>query len=387
MLANGLHRVGVVALLAVAVLADYGVAVSSSGPLDPSEAGDQAGQDRTTALLGYQIGEERRYVLGPPDALRRGESGSWAIRLQEVYDEGTPAAEAVFELGHAWSAPLETRAVPYRWINAVQGDALLRVNPYGFPLLIQLSTQRSVAGLGQEAYTIDYVYGAGIYEKLTTMMGALWRDPVDLRGHEHLDEEIPAGLFAFFPSAPGCLDRRLIRFEQENIVQLPERRSAANPSPMSSRDIAMPMRSEVIDNADCEESLFINPGLLSLAMPAFWEANGNREFLFFTPIGPVQDDGTDLRGIFAGGSQGVMRGLPRVLGSPVTVGSYYETELLRVSRERAFIQVGDREVEAWRIDGLKRLAAIYVDDNGVDLPREDEQQPQRWIRMLWPSEF
>ena len=362
-------------------------------------------------FLGYGIGEERRFVLGPPEALGRGESGVWAIRLEEVYLPGTESAEAVFALGHEWHAPVVAQEVPFRWITRVQSDGTIRVNPHGFPLRIDYATQRHLAGLGEEAYTIEYEFEDSNYEKRTTIMGKRWRDSVFIRGHDYLDKSVPAGMFAFLPAPPGCMDRRVTTWDQAGYVQPPQPRSGATEP---AQQIVMPTTNKIVDNADCEESLFINPGLLSLAMPAFWEAKGDREFLFFTPIGPVGDRDTGLRigiptggtgmpggppagapgmpvGQPPGGMPGSMGGSPGSLSETITPATYHEVERLRFGGDRVQIRVGHRSAEAWRVQGPDQLGAIYIDDAGVvlriDLPKLHESQPQRWIRMLWPSEF
>jgi len=197
-------------------------------------------------FLGYFIGEERRFVLGPPEALGRGESGVWAIRLEEVYEPGTPAAAAVFALGHEWHAPLVTEDVPYRWINQVQSDGVVRVNAYGFPLVIDYGTQRHLAGLGEEAYTIEYEFKDKNYEKRTTIMGKLWRDSVGIRGHDFLDKDVPAGMFAFLPAPPGCMDRQVITWDQAAYVQPLQPRSGAT---QPGQQGAMPTTNKIVDNA------------------------------------------------------------------------------------------------------------------------------------------
>jgi hypothetical protein len=407
---NALVRVGLVALVLTSPASAPAIAGAASEPVIPAAVlAEEIAQrpEQSTKFLGYEIGEERRYVLGPPEALGRGETGMWGIRLEEVYDEGTEDAAGVFALGHEWHAELVATEVPYRAILWVQSSGTVRVNAYGFPLEIQYQTVRHLAGLGEEAYTIEYEYTDGRYEKRTTVTGSRWRDGVGVRGHKHLDRDLPAGLFAYLPAPPGCLDRQVMTFNSAAMVQPPQPRSAASPA---GQPVTMPTTNKIVDNADCEESLFINPGLLSLAMPAFWEAKGDREFLFFTPIGPVGDRETRLSvgpPVGSGGTPpgtppppGGMQGMPGSTGGmpggmlmpdAITPSTYHEIETLRFNGERVVAQVGTRTRDAWVVEGPDQLAAIYVDDDGVvlrvDLPEFVANASQRWIRMLWPSEF
>ncbi len=54
------------------------------------------------------------------------------------------------------------------------------------------------------------------------------------------------------------------------------------------------------------------------------------------------------------------------------------------------MQIGSRTTDAWLIDISNRYGPIYVDDDGgvirMDLPPL-RGEAERWIRMLWPSEF
>ena len=70
------------------------------GPLPPAEgvARDPRAEDpgtRQTAssqvgeILGYEVGEERHYTLGPPEALERGEAAKWVTKLESVEASGS----------------------------------------------------------------------------------------------------------------------------------------------------------------------------------------------------------------------------------------------------------------------------------------------------------
>jgi hypothetical protein len=357
-------------------------------------------------FLGYEIGEERRYVLGPPESLFRGETGTWSIRLEEVY-ETDAEPEAVFALQHEWQAPEPRTEVALRTIIRVKSEGTVRVNVHGFPLRIRYETVRHLAGMGDEGYTIDYeaVDDHRRYEKRTTKAAKRWYQSVPIRNHDTVDRDVPAGLYVFLPVAPGCMDRHIATYQQQGVVG-PQPKSAASPP---SAQPAAPTTVKIADNADCEESLFANPGLLSLAMPALWEAQGQRQYVFFTPIGPIGEPTSGVAlGLPAGG--GIPTGLgglrpgripdpgmpnsmpnsaPRVGGLPLSPSTYHEIEDLEFI-ERVSVRVGGRTRDAWLIEISNDVGPIYVDDDGgvlrIDLPPMGGSGV-RYLRLLWPSEF
>lgn len=358
-------------------------------------------------FLGYEIGEERRYVLGPPESLLRGEMGMWSIRLDEVYEtEGEP--EAVFVLQHEWQAPQPLTEVPLRTIMRVKSEGTVRVNAHGFPLLIRYQTVRHLAGMGDEGYTIDYQIEDDNrrYEKRSTKEGERWYQNVPIRSHATVERDVPAGLYAFLPAAPGCMGRHIATYELQGDVSPQPKSAASPPSPQTT----VPTTVKIADNTDCEESLFANPGLLSLAMPALWEAQGERQYVFFTPIGPVGEPASGLVVGLPTGSGGGPIGVgglrpgripdpglsnsmpnfaPRVGGLPLSPSTYHEIETLTFI-ERVSVRVGGRTRDAWLIEISNDFGPIYVSDDGsvlrIDLPPV-AGSGERYLRMLWPSEF
>jgi hypothetical protein len=273
----------------------------------------------------------------------------------------------------------------------VRSHGTLRVNGHGFPLFIRHQSEREVSGYGRETYTIDYRYEAGEYRKLTTMDGGQRVDEVPIRGGDTLDLGAPAGLYAFLPSPPECRDRH------ESAGDPPARGDPRPPAVLP-----LPKGARVLEIIDCQEPLFANPGLLGLVMPALWESRGEREFLFFTPLGPTGEmEGTVTASVVGGrvpsGSTPPRRGQfafadPRRMGDTifVTPSQYREVESLRLG-DRVRVRVGNRTRDAWTFAGPDQLGVIYVDDEGVvlrvDLPGESLDAPQKRIRLLWPTEY
>jgi hypothetical protein len=386
------------ALLGAVRIGPPDVAELSSGSISGGWVGQRSVAE---TFLGFEIGEELRYVLGPDDALLRGERGLWSIRLEEIYrggEDGLP--EAVFALRHEWQGPQPIGDPPLRAIMRMTSHGTLRVNVHGFPVFIHHETIRHLAGLGDEAYTIDYelIDDNERYEKRTTMDGDRWYQTIEVRGHDTVDRDVPLGLFAFLPAGPGCLDRYVATYQLGGGVY-PQPNSAAPPTPATATTV------KVADNADCEESLFANPGLLNLAMPALWEAQGEREYVFFTPIGAVgKRQGGVAMGLPVGGGMpmgppgriptvgspnSMPNTSPRVSDLPLSSSTYHAIETLRFA-ERVSVRVGDRTRDAWLIELSDEAGPVYVDDDRVvlrlDLPPR-AGGGERFLRRLWPSEF
>lgn len=341
-------------------------------------------------FLGFGLGEQRRYVLGPSGALSAREAGSWAITLDEIDRPEGGSPEGVFLLSHEWQAAVRFDQQPHT-ITAVSSHGTVRLNGHGFPLFIRYQTGREISNHGPETYTIDYRYEAGQYRKLTMMDGGQRVDEVPIRGSDTLDLQVPAGLYAFLPSPPECRDRH------ESTGDPPARGDPRPPAVLP-----LPKGARVLEIIDCQEPLFANPGLLGLTMPALWESRGEREFLFFTPLGPTGEmEGTVTASVYGGrvpsGSTPPSRGQsafadPRRMGDTifVTPSQYREVESLRFG-DRVRVRVGNRTRDVWTFTGPDRLGVIYVDDAGVvlriDLPGEGPDAPQKWIRLLWPNEY
>ncbi len=366
-------------------------------------SGEWVAAGQNERFLGYEIGEERRYVLGPEESLVRGELGFWSIRLEEVYADTTGRPEGVFALVHRWQAPQPFATPPLYAIMRVESEGTVRVNAHGFPRMIRYETVRHLAGVGEQAYTIDYEIDDDNrrYRKRTTLDGNRWYQDVPIRGHDSIDRRAAAGLFAFLPTVPGCLDRRVSTYQGQGAVT-PQPRSASS---QPGTQLTPPSTIRAMDNTDCEETLFANPGLLALAMPALWEAKGQREYVFFTPIGPVGEPtsgvGVGVPGQPYGPGSGIVppgarpggMGLPpsmaRLEPDPMTSATYHEIEALRFV-ERVSVRVGSRTRDAWLVEMSHEVGPLYLDDEGgvlrVDLPPVPGS-PERFIRMLWASEF
>ncbi len=99
------------------------------------------------------------------------------------------------------------------------------------------------------------------------------------------------------------------------------------------------------DNSLCRESLFANPGLVSLMLPELWEqGTGEREFLLMTPAGSFGMPATG-----GGGGFDFTRA-----ASPDTNSVIERLRYL----ERVEVAVGSRQRDAWKFDRMGDFGAI-----------------------------
>lgn len=352
--------------------------------------------EQDPAFLGFQEGEERRYVLGPPDALYAGESGTWSIRLRDLAGE---PRDGIFVLAHEWQrGERRTETAPGSLVQ-VESDGELRVNAHGFPLDLTFTTRRHLAGLGEWVYSIHYRYADRTYLKQISAEGKSWSHTAMIHGHRHLDGDLPGGLYAFLPTVLDCSTQPRLSPYRAARVRPPRRSPGAAASPTGP---SSPLT--YASDRYCEEALFANPGLISLMMPALWEeGTGELDLRLLTPTGP-----TGGSGLMVGGQVGGVATVssPRGDGGGMAPDANTIVERLHY-RERVSVEVGSRQREAWLFDFMNIYEAVYVDDDNVvlrvdvsELGRQftlagsavsvDPTQlrnRQLHIRLLFPSEY
>ncbi len=367
-------------------------------------------------VLGFEVEEERHYVLGPPDALRRGESATWMIRLDEVEGSGR-GLRATFTLRHTREAP---RSLDSPWVKGAvthaSVDATLVVNAYGAPLELTYVSQRHIYDVGDEVFQVEYRHHGDAYEKRITLQGAEWDLDVDLVVHSNLDAEVPIGLFAFAPGSLDCMEWLV-----GTIIE--QRAGTGDVSPGNvQRTINGEGRATVegasLASGRCHETnadpAFANPGLVSLVMPLLWENRGDSELVLFSPLRPdlVRGQGNGIPLTFspiipiASGVPGVsvLSGVIPGLDWGTSIGGggtdgdkerardpnrYFFPRRLSLS-ERQRIEVGSRKMEALPLAIAGFAGSVWVDDWGkvvrLDVPPLRYDDPERWIRLLHASE-
>ncbi len=122
-----------------------------------------ANNDQATeaGAFGFGLGEERRYVIGPPGALQPGEAELWIIRLESISGE-PPNRRINFRLEHEATRYQRTPNVFSRGeLMVFRGSMELVVNEHGFPLRVQYQgdLNNSPTQYSQEEVTLTFAEG------------------------------------------------------------------------------------------------------------------------------------------------------------------------------------------------------------------------------------
>lgn len=331
------HRITITALAAIVATAAalLSVAVSAQAPAPE-------------AAFGYRVGEERRYVLGPPDALDPGEWAEWSLRLDRLED-GEEGWLARFEFSHERMERVPGSGDPTELITVtVNGE--LTTNLDGFPLGIRFQQEFSLRGevlSGEGTRRIEYTYDRKKkrYEKVVEVGRRDWDFDFGIAKYGELDLDAERGLYVFMPTALACLGSSS---------------SACN---------------EV-------DPTFANPGLLSLAMPTLLEeSDGEREFMFLMPTAIPTSP------FFA--SSGAGPWLSRERDSIGNLARYFDQRKLKLGASTE-VEVGPRTMHAWKLDVGGGIDDVWVEPEGrvlrIDLETTYDIRADRHIRLVFSWE-
>jgi hypothetical protein len=277
-------------------------------------------------MFGFEVGEERRYVLGPPDRLMEGEAAQWSIKLAGVNEEQG-------RLYGAFDLSMESRYLggPSRQTRFGRSlRARVMVNDAGFPEVVTIYETMN-------NFTLEYSYS--LQADNTYRLDIRWPDNessfnVPVMNHSNLDLEGRTGLYLF---ANGRGDNNQQSFES---------------------------------------NLFSNPGLLTLAMPSPVTEEWETELLVFSPSEgmPPYRDAAWLE----------------FLNRPVEVRARFFVRGRIQARSAQQIEVGDRTVEGIELEVRGPFRRGFVDRDGRMLLLEHQpimNRRPKHIRLLWPSEY
>jgi len=298
-----------------------------AGSAGPGGSGLSQGAERA---FGYLIGEERRYILGPPESLLDGEGRDWLIRLDRIEGDAEDFV-AVFALEFEDRLP----GISYRGSQEVyfRAEGELKVNRFGFPLELRYMEGEEQSGEAPwrgEPRMTAYEYDAEgrRYQKSVRVPDQELDYTIPVARHSDLDLSLPSGLFMYLPASEG-------------------------------------------------DSALANPGLLSLALPSHVDAVlPDRRLLLLAPSSTPRFLDADW--------------IVAERNGRTSVGRNYETTEIRMV-EQTSVELGSRTVPAWRLELRRFQSAVYVDDAGqvlrVDINRHPRTSAPRWIRLLHPTEY
>jgi len=312
-------------------------------------------------FLGYRLGEERIYVLGPQEDLYGGESALWRIHLDGIR-EGDPTV-GIFDLEFERSAAVSIgsgQSAVVTWATS----ARVAVNAYGFPLNVRSEGEVEGSG-GLTTYSVRYDYDGDSYHKTVEIDGEDNELPVNILNHDDLDRAVPTGLFLFTPPDSGCV----------GVTTGPSGRG--------------------LGSCGGRDQIFANPGLLSLTMPALWErGTGEAEVLLLTPTtaGARGRGGRPSGVLGATGSSGSGGGGGRSLSrTNRDTGSFERFRMKSEDSDQVQLTLGPRTASAWKLDGSAPVEAIYVDGSGkilrIDMQAQPDNHRKLHLRLLSPTEY
>lgn len=302
------------------------VAASAAMSLQPALIEDAAAA-APDAFLGFDLGEERRYAVGPREALRSGEAITWRVQLDRVEaEEGRRIGVFLLEHEQKRSGLSGAGPIYVHWKYA--GEA--RINEEGFPELVRFTMYEEHSGESQwrgEDMTAEYVFTGGEYQKDVRVPDQQWQFPVPIATHGDLDLDVPSGLYLFRPQAR-------------------------------------------------ETDFFTNPALLGFALPEIPSDGWERRMLFFQPTFPVRYPDA--------------RWASRERDRRAALGRYWSKNTLKLG-ERARLEIGDRVLNVRKLDISGPLRSAYVDEFGrvvrMDIDPDPWTRKYRHIRLLFPGEY
>lgn len=315
----------IIALAAItAISANAGVFAASTVESPVAVTGGPPAYD---AFLGFDVGEERRYALGPPGALRDGEAVTWGIRLDRLEEVGGRTI-GVFELTH------EERRRGLSFAGGIfvhwKYDGELRVNEFGFPEHVRFNIHEEHTGESPwrgELMSAAYALEGDEFVKTVRVPNQEWEFEVPIATHNDLDLATPAGMFLFRPWT---------------------------------RDT----------------DFFSQPALLGFAVPETPPESWEQRFMFFRPTYPVRHPGA--------------RYVSRERDKREALGRYYVKRTVKLKDEMQ-LDIGGRTMNVRKLDISGASRQAYVDEFGrivrLDIERDPWTRKDRYIRILFPSEY
>jgi len=155
-------------------------------------------------IFGFDLGEERRYTLDPPDILKPGELVQYLIRLESVEGSGADLRAKFI---------IENESLRFRYrSNFINPDERLRLmlrvevtlNRYGFPLEIDYRLERDESDHPYVSRDLHLSFDGDRYQ--VTNRGRMGMDHrLRLPGTSRVERSVPRGIFLSPHINPGLL--------------------------------------------------------------------------------------------------------------------------------------------------------------------------------------
>ncbi len=178
-----------VLLAAVVCLSCVGTLVAHVGDANSDQAPAAAG------AFGFDIGDERRYAIGPPGALQPGEGELWIIRLESISGE-PPNRRMNFLLEHEATRYQTTPNVFSRGqLMVFRGSMELTVNEHGFPLHVQYRGDFDNAPSQHSREEVTLTYAEGEFAVHNRFSMRFRQYDLDVPSSPLVDPTIPRGVY------------------------------------------------------------------------------------------------------------------------------------------------------------------------------------------------
>ena len=197
------RRRRLVLLAAVVCLSWVGTLVAQVGAANNDQA-------PATGAFGFDVGDERRYAIGPPGALQPGEGELWIIRLESISGE-RPNRRMNFRLEHEATRYQQTPNVFSRGqLMVFRGSMELTVNEHGFPLRVQYrgDFDNAPSQNSREEVTLTYEEGAFSVHNRFSMR---YREyDLNIASSPLVDPTIPSGVYLSGTESPALYSLILV---------------------------------------------------------------------------------------------------------------------------------------------------------------------------------
>ena len=171
------------------------VCLSCVGTLAAQVGAANSDQARAAGAFGFDIGDERRYAIGPPGALQPGEGELWIIRLESISGE-PPNRRMNFLLENEATRYQRTPNVFSRGqLMVFRGSMELTVNEHGFPLRVQYrgDFDNAPSQHSQEEVTLTYAESEFAVHNRFSMRFRQY--DLDVPSSPLVDPTIPRGVY------------------------------------------------------------------------------------------------------------------------------------------------------------------------------------------------
>jgi len=183
--------------------------------------------------FGFGLGEERRYVIGPPGALQPGEAELWIIRLESISGE-PPNRRMSFRLEHEATRYRRTVNVFSRGeLMVFRASMELIVNEHGFPLRLryQGNFDNSPTQYSQEEVTLSFAEGEFVVRNRFSMR---FREfDMSVPSSRLVDPLIPRGVYVSGSENPALYSLILAGAAIEEVGDIEY--MSLTPSPLATR--------------------------------------------------------------------------------------------------------------------------------------------------------